>query len=378
MLTLLLIKIKLIIAIKNINKITLFATTDLNFDQRLQRISFSLATTEHEVILVGRENDNSPILKKTSFKQKRLKCIINKGFLFYFEFNVRIAFFLFRNKTNIVVANDLDTVIGVYFGTLFSNTKRIFDAHEYFTEVPELNNRKIKKNIWKWIEKKYVPLFDVHYTVNDSLANLFKENLNLKFEVIRNVPKQTTVKKIYKNNDKYILYQGALNKGRGLSEIIIAMQNVNCILKIAGSGDIENELITLVKELKLENKIFFLGKLEPLELKKVTEKAYIGLNLLENNSLNYYYSLANKFFDYIQAEIPQICMNFPEYKILNKEYEVALLVKNLDKQILVKAIKNLDNENFYTSLKNNCRKAKNIYNWENEEKKLITIYNNKE
>lgn len=325
-------------------------------------------------MLVGRKLKNSPKLRNTSFSQKRFKCLFNKGILFYLEFNFRIAFFLIFNKTDIVVANDLDTVLGVYFGTKFLNTKKVFDAHEYFTEVPELNNKKFKKNVWSWIENKYVRLFDKHYTVNNSLANIFKENLNLYFQIVRNVPYKSVFKKNIRNKEKYILYQGALNKGRGLKEIIIAMKNLDINLKIAGDGDIIADLKKQVVDLELENKVVFLGKLEPKELYDITQKAFIGLNLLENNSLNYYYSLANKFFDYIQAEIPQICMNFPEYKILNKEHEVAVLVKNLDKQVLIKAIKQLENNAFYKKLKNNCKKAKNEYCWKNEEKKLLSIY----
>lgn len=346
----------------------------MNFDQRLQRISTSLANANFDVLLIGRELKKSPKLKDTKFSQKRFNCFFNKGILFYLEFNIRIALFLFFNKTNIVVANDLDTVLGVYFGTKFLKVEKIFDAHEYFVEVPELKGREFKKNLWKKIEKRYIPLFHKHYTVNNSLANIFKENLNIEFEVIRNVPNELKLKTKYKKREKYILYQGALNKGRGLKEMIIAMQNINLKLKIAGAGDIETDLKKLVKKLNIENKVEFLGKLEPSELQKVTQTAFIGLNLLENISLNYYYSLANKFFDYIQAEIPQVCMNFPEYKTLNKENEVAVLVKNLEKQSLVNAIKTIEDETFYKKLQMNCKKAKKIYNWQNEENVLLKIY----
>ena len=75
---------------------------------------------------------------------------------------------------------------------------------------------------------------------------------------------------------------------------------------------------------KLAKKVIFKGYVKPKELPKITAKASIGLNLLENKSLNYYYSLANKAFDYIQAEIPAIHMDFPEYRQLNQTYEVLL------------------------------------------------------
>lgn len=358
-------------------KITLFATTDLNFDQRLLRISNSLSLNGFDVLLVGRELKNSPGLITRNFAQKRLKCIFNKGILFYLEFNIRIFFFLYKNVSDILVANDLDTVLGVYYGSKFSkNASLVFDAHEYFTEVPELKNKSFKKNIWKKIEQKYIPLFHKHYTVNESLKSIFKKNLNIDFEVVRNISELENNKKRYKKNkEKYILYQGAINKGRGLEAIIRALPKLEYDLVLAGSGDILPELKLLVKELTLENRVNFMGRVEPSELKSLTEDAYIGINFLENTSLNYYYSLANKFFDYAHAEIPQVCMNFPEYKLINNEVEVAVLIKNLDIAAIVNAFKKLSNDNYYKELVHNCKTLKQRYNWQIEEEKLIAIYN---
>lgn len=341
----------------------------------MQRISTTLSNNGFEVLLVGRKLKSSPKLLKQNFEQKRFNCLFNKGVLFYLEMNIRIYFFLLLNKTDVAVANDLDTVLGVCFGTkFFKSTTKVFDAHELFTEVPELKSKKFKRNVWAWIEKCYLPAFHKHYTVNNSLAKIFKERLNINFEVVKNLPLQSKLKKMKGKQAPFILYQGAINKGRGLAEMIQAMPKVGMQLKIAGNGDILEELKSQVKELKLEDKVIFLGKLEPLALQKITQEAFIGINLLENTSLNYYYSLANKFFDYIQAEIPQICMNFPEYKTLNKEHEVAVLVKNLDKVSLLKAIKTLQDETFYKELASNCKKAQKEYVWEKEEKALIEIY----
>lgn len=357
-------------------KITLFATTDLNFDQRLQRIANSLQTNGYEVVLIGRVLKKSPALQQKDFVQKRFNCWFNKGILFYAEFNFRTFLYLVSDKSDIVTANDLDSVLGVYLGSRFKKeTSLVFDAHEYFTEVPELKKGSLKKKIWSWVEKTFVPKFDSHYTVNKSLAHIFKEKLNLDFDVVRNISLEVKSKKRYKKNqERFILYQGALNKGRGLEALIKALPKLNFPLVIAGDGDITNELKQLGESLQLGDKLIFKGKLEPKVLRELTEQAYIGVNLLENTSLNYYYSLANKFFDYMHAEIPQISMNFPEYKLLNKEFEVAVLVKNLDDAAIVNAFKKLEDENYYKKLKANCKPMKKVYNWQKEEDKLISIY----
>ncbi|WP_205127803.1 hypothetical protein, partial [Okeania hirsuta] len=60
----------------------------------------------------------------------------------------------------------------------------------------------------------------------------------------------------------------------------------------------------LTKELDLQKQVKFLGYLDPEELRRITPQAHLGLNLLENKGLSYYYSLANKTFDYLQAGLP--------------------------------------------------------------------------
>ncbi|MGB0885351.1 MAG: glycosyltransferase [Chitinophagales bacterium] len=357
-------------------KIVLFASSNIVYDQRMIKVCTSLQSNNFDICFVGRNKCGKALNNKFSFEVENLKCWFNKGFLFYLEFNLRIAIYMFYHKADIFTANDLDTVLGVFLGKKFNkNTKLVFDAHEYFTEVPELKNKAKKKQIWQWIETKFLPKFDAFYTVNNSLAAIFEKNLNISFQVIKNVAFLKKTKKPYKKNiDKYILYQGALNKARGLEQMIAAMPRIDLQLQIAGSGDIEAELKQQVETLGLQNKVIFLGNLEPEKLLSVTQNAFIGINLLENTSLNYYYSLANKFFDYMHQDIPQICMNFPEYKAINAKDEVAVLIKNLDQQVIINAVKKLSNENFYKKMQQNCKRAKSSYTWQNEEAKLLEIY----
>ncbi|HMI79608.1 MAG TPA: hypothetical protein VK484_12495, partial [Ferruginibacter sp.] len=109
----------------------------------------------------------------------------------------------------------------------------------------------------------------------------------------------------------------------------------------------------------------------------ITQRSRVGLNLVEHIGLNQYYSLANKFFDYINNGLPQVTMNFPEYKMINEEFEVAVLVDDLQPATLKTAIdKLLDDGNLYNRLQQNCLKARQILNWQNEEKKLLAFFKN--
>jgi glycosyltransferase involved in cell wall biosynthesis len=91
---------------------------------------------------------------------------------------------------------------------------------------------------------------------------------------------------------------------------------------------------------------------------------------------NQYLSLANKFFDYIQSGIPQLTMNFREYRKINDEFEVAILLDDLSAESIADSLNLLlENDELYSRLKENCEKARKIYNWQNEEKKLLNFYN---
>ncbi|MEZ4915788.1 MAG: hypothetical protein R2836_02245 [Chitinophagales bacterium] len=91
--------------------------------------------------------------------------------------------------------------------------------------------------------------------------------------------------------------------------------------------------------------------------------------------MNYYYSLANKFFDYAHAGIPQIGMNFPEYERINKEFEVSLLINTLSVKEIEETINKLiKNKELYNNLKNNTLALSKNYNWDKEKEKLKLIY----
>ncbi|HWB64207.1 MAG TPA: glycosyltransferase [Chitinophagales bacterium] len=358
-------------------RIILTVTNDLTYDQRMQKICRSLAKAGYGVELIGRVRDFSVPLKEEPYRQKRLFCLFNKGKIFYIEYNLRLLLYLLFAKFDAVCAIDLDTIAPVYLAGKLKGAKLVYDAHEYFTEVPEVVNRPDVKKVWEWVEKTFVPKFNLVYTVSQGLANLFSEKYKVPVEVIMNVPvsRQTTNEQLVTNNERYILYQGALNEGRGLEFLIEAMQEIDCPLKLAGEGDLSGRLRQLTQELSLEEKVVFLGYVEPAQLREITAGATIGINLLENKGLSYYYSLSNKFFDYIHARVPQVCIDFPEYRALNERYNVALAVKDCQPNAIKAAIERLlSDHTLYTLLQKNCDVCSVVLNWQEEEKKLLALY----
>jgi glycosyltransferase involved in cell wall biosynthesis len=356
-------------------KIILAVTNDLTYDQRMQRICRSLCKAGYVVQLIGRQLSSSVPLKEEPFTQTRLKCLFNKGKLFYTEYNIRLFCYLLSQKADAFCAVDLDTIVPVYVAGKLKGAKLIYDAHEYFTEVPEVVRRPLVKKIWQWVERTFVPRFHLAYTVSQGLSDLFSSQFLRPFHVIRNVPYQRKLPMVKKQEPGYLLYQGALNEGRGLENLLEAMPQLPVKLKLAGEGDLSASLREKAKALYLENKVEFLGFLSPDKLREVTDDAYIGINLLEPVGKSYYYSLANKFFDYIQSGVPQICIDFPEYRHLNRQYKVAVLVKNTSVCEIKSAVERLLNDkSLYSQLQLNNINAAAQLNWQIEEQKLLTLY----
>lgn len=358
-------------------KIIFTVTNDLTYDQRMQKICRSMVAAGYKVELVGRELSKSKPLTAEPFEQTRLTCFFNKGKLFYIEYNIRLFIYLLFTRLDAACAIDLDTIVPVYYVSKLKGTKRAYDAHEYFTEVPEVIRRPKVQRVWQWVERNYVPKFDLIYTVSPTLAKLFEQHYGKPVEVVMNVPllKSDATVNQQQTTGNYLLYQGALNEGRGLEHLIEAMQHIDSKLLLAGEGDLSNELRALVKALKLENKVEFLGYVKPAELRDITAKAHIGINLLENKGLSYYYSLSNKFFDYIHASVPQVCIGFPEYTALNEIYNVALLTQDCTVDEIKAAVQRLlSDKDLYCTLQKNCEVCSRELNWQEEEKKLGAFY----
>jgi glycosyltransferase involved in cell wall biosynthesis len=359
-----------------LKRITFTVTNDLTYDQRMQRICGSLAANGFSVTLIGRRLRTSLEPGHTSFVQKKLSCFFNTGFLFYAEFNLRLFFQLLFERAEIFCAIDLDTILPVYLVTFFRRKKRIYDAHELFTEQKEIVTRPSVHRCWLMVEKFAVPKFKYGYTVNQFLADELKRRYNVVYAIVRNLPRLTISSLPAVKQDKFIIYQGAVNEGRSFETLIPAMQLVDADLKIYGKGNYFKETEQLIKKYNLENKVHLMGYIKPEELKQVTPTASVALNLFEKTGLNQYHSLSNRFFDHIMAGVPQVSVNYPEYKKINDEFNVAVMIDDTHAQTIANAINVLlQNKGLHEQLSRNCVIARERLNWQQEEKKLIEFYN---
>lgn len=354
-------------------RIIVSVSNDINNDQRLYRTCITLQELNYELFLIGRVKKNSQPLE-FPFVHKRFKMLFTRGFLFYAFFNLRLFFELLFSRKDVLYANDLDTLLPNYLVSRLQNIPLVFDSHELFSEVPELENKPVSKYVWKLLENWIIPKLKNVITVSPGIRDYYEKNYGITAEVIRNVPieKRTSDKKldITSRKQKIAWYQGAVNIGRGLELMIDTISLLNDhILVVAGDGDVLEQLEEKVLASELENKVKFLGKLSPEELKQLIPNASVGLSLEEDLGLNYRFALPNKLFDYIHAHVPVIVSNLPDMSSIVNEFSIGEVLEDRNPKELSKLILKVSDIDYSKSLK----KAKTQLNWNREKNKLIKI-----
>lgn len=287
-------------------------------------------------------------------------------------------------KADLYHSNDLNTVPQGYICSKLKKKPLVYDSHEVQTSRTGYNPK-----ITKFFEGFFVKRVDKMIMTTDTRADFTKELYNIeKPEVIHNYPFFTGEQSIkHKKNihemcnidksEPILLYQGGIQAGRGLDKIVksIPMIKRGTVVFI-GDGRIKPEIKQLVKDMKLEHRVRFIDKVPVDELKYYTASAYLGFQVLNNVCFNHYSALSNKLFEYIMSEVPVVACDFPEIKKVVTESEVGICVDSSSPEEIAKAVNVLlENTDLHNSFKDNCKIAKNKYNWNNEKTKFVEIYN---
>ncbi|MFT5857943.1 MAG: glycosyltransferase involved in cell wall biosynthesis [Flavobacteriaceae bacterium] len=361
-------------------------TNDLYTDQRVHKVCTFLLSQGYDVLLVGRKRKSSIPLPARAYATKRIRLLFETGAKFYALYNFRLFFYLLFKKADVLVSNDLDTLLANYLAKKFKRkTRLVYDSHEYFTEVPELINRPKVQRIWLKIERTIFPKLTDVYTVNQSIADIYSEKYSKKIRVVRNISPLWIGKEIQSKsalgipeNIPLIIMQGAgINIGRGAEEAVEAMKTVGALLLIVGDGDVVPQLKEYVKSQGdlLDTKVQFIGKQPYDVMMNYTYHAAIGLTLDKPLSLNYTLSLPNKVFDYMHTTTAVVATNIKEVANVVKTLDIGVVLADLSVEHLAETLNALiANSDRLKRYHANCQIAAKTENWENETRILKEIY----
>ena len=370
-------------------KVTLIVLNNFKNDSRVLKEAISLQNIGYQIKVVALHEDtlgefdtvsNISVhrirLKSKEWSKKRFIQLVK-----YFEFIYKVV--KEYKHSDILHCNDLNALpIGVIVKKFFNKSAKIvYDAHEY-----EINDRpnesKYSIKIKYFFEKWLIKYADRVITVSDAIAKEYVKLYDIeKPALVLNAPPYVSIKKknIFRetfniSEDKTIfLYQGGLSNGRGIEillETFKQMKNSKSVIVFMGYGVLENIVVESSQE--YEN-IYYHKAVSPTILLNYTSSADFGILFYENNCLNHYLCSPNKMFEYLMAEIPVVVSNLYEMRRLVENSSIGIVAKENSPKglnIAIKEATQLDRQ----KLHNNIQKVKTIYNWEEQEKILLKVY----
>jgi glycosyltransferase involved in cell wall biosynthesis len=367
----------------NQQKIMVLVSNDLSTDERVRKTCNSLINQGFDIELTGRKLPGSVPLNRP-YKTKRFDLWFNKGAFFYATLNTRLFFYLLFAKYDRIHANDLDTLLPAYLVSKLRNKTLVYDSHEVFSEVPEIQDRWVKK-VWLALENSILPKLKSFITVNPSIAAFYGDKYNRDdIHVIRNIPEKKEIKKLKSRkeldlpDDRFIIIvQGAgINVDRGTEEVLHSLKySDDILLLIVGSGDAIPGLKKIAKKENLEEKVRFISRMPYEQMMQYTMNADLGITVDKPTSLNYKLSLPNKIFDYIRAGIPVLASNLVEVARIVNQYNVGIVIPEVEPKAIAAAIQKFrDGTIDNNELKINLKRASDDLNWEHDAEVLKTIY----
>lgn len=373
-------------------KICMMVTNPCVNDARVLKEAGSLSKNGYELVVLGINDKGIP-----EFQQKQGFCIkrINRkmkhnSLLGKIEYAYKFIYRGIKEKADIYHAHDLSTLLECYIASRWNGAKLVYDSHEL--NILVYDGYKKYVNIYYYIERLLINKTNAIITVNEFIADELKKRYNIKSEIttLMNTPllgKTDSLEMCSQIEDKIIdkvfgktviIYQGVMQAGRGLPQIIQAMNYLDdsYFLLMVGDGPLKSTLEGIANDGKSKN-IHFTGLVDHSLLFGYTKIAKIGVIPLENVSLSFYYSAPNKLFEYIHCNVPVLASNFPFISGVITKYNVGMLIEKIEPEQIANAIKKmLADKEQYSIMRANTYEAKKELNWEIEEKKLLALYRN--
>lgn len=256
--------------------------------------------------------------------------------------------------------------------------KKIFDSHEdYPAYIADTVYRRLhyksKYKMIEFIERFCFRKCNCIITATPYIRNQISQFSNNVIDV-NNFPLVESYTNKKKYNKQQVCFTGGAGDSSGVHKVVEAIKNSSYKLVIAGncSGD----YLTRLKNIANDN-IIYLGYLDKEGVSDLIETSLVGV-VSYLPTADCIHAVPNKMFEYMERGIPIIYSNFPDWEEMIGKYNVGIPVDpNNSKQILNAIESFYTDETFRMTAGKNARFViETVYNWKNEEKKLIETYEN--
>ncbi len=277
---------------------------------------------------------------------------------------------------------------GVYLNKLRYNSKHIYDAHDFYSNMETAGSVSTFWERWivpfeTYIEKRCVRSAAAVVTVNDGLAGLIAEKYGVKPLVLRNSHDQRLDEAVdvgirvalgLTADHIIIACVGNWKRENGVSQAIEAMAGLDARYHLAFMGAGFPSYSAQIEALGLSGRVHFLPPVRPTQVVPFIRSANIGLILYHDGAPGVRWSLPNRFFQPVAAGLPILYPELPEIARLARQYELGLPIDTLDADSIRSGIRDLTNApELFDACRRNALAAGTTLGWEQDEIKLATL-----
>lgn len=369
---------------KNKN-VCMFTTVHQPFDTRIfYKECKALVGADYNVTLIAQHDKDETVegvqiiaLPKTKSRFSRM-----------FYLSVKVFWITFKQKADIYHFHDPELIpVGVMLKCL--RKKVIYDVHEDYPKsimskhyIPEVLKKFIATFI-NIVQNLFLQLFDYIIVAGDDIAETFF-NINIcnKLITLKNVPSIEFLTACNCNNstkrDNKITYVGVLSSGRGIKEIVEAMNYVRNNVKLFLIGSfVSSEFEIKVRKIANE-RVHFVGKVHYKEVPGIIKTMKIGLICFHSdpNNIGAISGRNNKLYEYMAGGLAIVASNFPKWTEVIEGGTFGITVNPKNPRDIASAIDYLLErpELLKQISENGINAIRERYNWDIEKEKLLQIY----
>ena len=382
------------------NRIVMALWGEIGNDYRVIKQAETLITAGYQVTVICRSSKevtsklskkglvikslfDQPVVNPYTFYQK----LIQATFIILGQIHLLVL--LCISKPSVIHAHDINTILPAVIAKIVTRARLIYDCHEFALDRVGYFN---KRRLIFVIEAFALKFTNGIITVSNGTSKAYRRIYRIQApDIIQNFPvlmndrskekenksaKLKTELQISKLN-KIVLYQGGLTTGRGLHCLIRSLLNLDesILLVLLGKGPLKEALQTYAHELNVAHRVIFHDMVSINSLRFYTQLADVAVHPLENICLNHRWSSPNKIFEYIHAEVPVVMSNLYGLSHIVSRWNIGRCFAPGDSEDLANKIQTILNDcDLHAHICNNCRLAKGELNWQNQEYKLLKVY----
>jgi glycosyltransferase involved in cell wall biosynthesis len=353
----------------------------------LQRVTLNLI---NNLLLYDKENDYVVFLDRRFEKEKFPHGPNSRVSLRYLEtgslrYNLFMKLFILPYYS---YQDKIDIFITQYYSSPFSRGKRIAFIYDILYEsYPHLFTKQERYQLWpqkilsrmahyiitisesekkRLLQFKYAKRPDQIAVFPLTAHEQFKsKNLFTEGEIIR-------VKERYQLPDEFLLYVGLMSGRKNLDNLLRALPYLSVPIPLVITGNrhpsYPSNHLTIIEELKLENRVLFTGFVDDTDLKIIYALAKVfcfpslaegfGLPPLESLSAGVPVAVSNR------TSLPEVCGEAGVYFNPEKPIEIGDAINKL-----------LNDPDFYQYKKSLCIAQSAQFNWKESAITLIDLFN---